>query len=272
YAVPMAGNAFLGIPTGGVGIILLGLSSTDHQVGIFAIAAMLQAPGVAFLPAVGSLFSPIVTDLFQRGAIERLRSMLQMLARWIATFSLPVFAIVSLEAEFFTSLFGDRATAAAGLVWIMALGNIVNTATGPTALVLSMTGRPGINFMNLLVTMLLYVVVGSFAAREMGAFGMAMVDAGATALVNILRAVECRLLVGIHPFGRTYYKPVLAAAGGAAVLFVWKVVAGAGGLQSVAGIALGSLVYLAILRVLRLDPEEKHVWEAIRNRLKTLRR
>lgn len=51
-------------------------------------------------------------------------------------------------------------TQAASLVAILAAGNLFYAGTGPTGLVLSMTGRPGINFVNSAVAVALYIGLG----------------------------------------------------------------------------------------------------------------
>jgi hypothetical protein len=85
-------------------------------------------------------------------------------------------------------------------------------------------------------------------------------------LINSVRVVQAKMLVGIQPFGKTFYKPVVATLAGAAVVFPWSFFADDDVLLEVAGIAIGAVVYLVALKALGLDPEERHVWDRIRKR------
>jgi hypothetical protein len=93
------------------------------------------------------------------------------------------------------------------------------------------------------------------------------VDAGVTALVNIARVIEAKVLIGVQPYGRTFAKPVLATLAGAVVLLAWRFVPVTGTIVDLAGIAVAGVVYFATLRALGLDPEERAVIDRLRARV-----
>ncbi|MFN2489858.1 MAG: hypothetical protein ABR529_09010, partial [Actinomycetota bacterium] len=112
----------------------------------------------------------------------------------------------------------------------------------------------------------LYVVLGAWAAPRHGALGMAVVDAAVTALVNSARVVEAKLLVGVQPFGNTFFKPVVASAVGGLALLAWRLVPGESVPIQVAGLAVAAAVYAGLLKVLGIDPEERMVLDRIKRR------
>jgi O-antigen/teichoic acid export membrane protein len=267
FAFPQAGASLLGIQTLGLGILILGLASTDRQVALFGAALSLQGPGNVFLGGIVNIWAPVVSDLHEKGEIDRLGSLYQTINRWIATFSYPVFAALMIEPDLFVRLFaGGEARGAESVVVILAVGNIFYTGTGPTGYVISMTGRPGVNFANSIAAVAAYATLGAVVVPDHGAVGMAVVDAVITALVNIARVVEAKLLVGVQPFGRTFYKPVVATIAGVAVLLPWSLFADDTVWLEVAGLLIAAGVFMAVLRRLGLDAEERHVWERIRTR------
>lgn len=267
FAFPQAGASLLGVQTLGLGIILLDALSSDRNVGLFAVALSLQGPATVFLGGIVNIWAPVVSDLHGRGEIERLQSLYQTINRWIATFSFPVFAALIFEADAFLSLFFPRFTGAEAAVILLALGNLFYTGTGPTGYVLSMTGRPGVNFANSAAGVVLYIGLGLVFVPRYGLIGMAAVDAVVTALVNSARVIEAKILVGVQPFGRTFVKPVIATLAGAAVLLLVKLLPGADSLPvEIAGIVVAALVYLAVLKALGIDPEERYVFDRIRKR------
>jgi O-antigen/teichoic acid export membrane protein len=178
-----------------------------------------------------------------------------------------VFAALIVMPEPFIRMFAGKAGAgAAGVVTILAIGNIFYTGTGPTGYVISMTGRPGVNFVNSIVAVGLYVGLGALIVPEHGAVGMAVVDSVVTAVLNLARVVEAWVLVGVQPFGKTFVKPVLATLAGSAVLLAWRLAFGTGTLIALLGVAIAAVVYLGALRVQGLDEEELLVWKQIRRR------
>ncbi len=267
FALPQAGASLLGIQTLGLGILLLGIISTNRAAGLFAIALSLQGPGNVFLGGIVNIWAPVVSDLHEKGEIERLDSLYKTINRWIATFSFPVFAALILEPDVFVDLFaGDKGAGAAPVVVLLAIGNIFYTGTGPTGYVISMTGRPGVNFVNSVISVALYIGLGFLVVPDHGVVGMAAVDLGVTAFINIARVVEAKLLVGVQPFGRNFFKPVAATLVAAAVLFASRVVTREDTLLEVVAIGVAGTVYIVALKLLGLDAEEQLVWKRIRKR------
>lgn len=266
FALPQMGASLLGVQTLGLGLLLLGMFSSDFELGLFAIALSLQGPGNVFLGGIVNIWAPVVSDLYERGEIDRLRSLYQLINRWIATFSFPVFAALLIVPDVFVWFYGGDASQAAPVVMVLALGNIFYTGTGPTGYVISMTGHPGVNLINSVVSVVLYVALGVWLVPEHGALGMAVVDSIVTAIVNTVRVVEAYFLVGIQPFGRTFYKPVVATVGAAAVLLLWTLLPVAALWFDAVGLVVGTLAYLFFLKLLGLDEEEKIVFRRIKKR------
>lgn len=266
FALPQGGASMLGTQTLGLGIIVLGLFAGDAAVGLFAVALALQGPGTVFLGGIVNIWAPVVSDLHDRGEIARLESLYQTINRWVATFSFPVFAALIVTPELFLRLFFPRFVDAAPAVAILALGNLSYTGTGPTGYVISMTGRPQVNLVNSVVGVVLYVGLGVLIVPRYGFVGMAVVDAAVTTLINAVRVIQAKLLVGVQPFGRSFVKPVIATAAAAAVLLGTKIIPGDSRSAGVAGLVVAAIVYAVVLRALGLDDEDRMVLDGIKKR------
>jgi O-antigen/teichoic acid export membrane protein len=267
FALPQGGSSLLGTQALGLGLLVLGAIKGDAAAGLFGIALSLQGPGTVFLSGIVNIWAPVVAELHEKRQIERLESLYQTITRWVATFSLPVFAALMIQPDLFAELFGGKnAVDAASAVAILAVGNIFYTCTGPTGYVLSMTGRPGINFINSLVGVGLYIGLGVLVVPDHGLVGMAIVDSVVTAIVNSARLIEAKLLVGVQPFGRSFLKPVVATAAGAAVLLAWRLIAPDQIVVQITGVLVAGAVYLAVLSALGIDAEERYVWDRIKER------
>lgn len=273
FSFPQAGASLLGIQTLGLGIIILKSAGTNAEVGLFAIALSLQGPGNVFLGGIVNIWAPVVSDLYERGEIARLDALYKTVSRWVVTFSFPVFVALILEGDLFVRIFaGPRAPAllesgAAVVVAVLALGNFFYTATRPTGYVISMTGRPGVNLINSVVGVVLYAGLGLWLVPRHGVLAMAWIDAGVTATINSARVVQAWVLVGVQPFGRSFLKPVKASLAGGAALLAWRLVPGPETVMEIAGLCVGAVVYLGVLRFLGLDQEEKYVFDGIKKRV-----
>ena len=269
FALPQGGSSLLGIQSLGLGILVVGWYASDIQVAIFAIALSLQGPGTVFLGGILNIWAPVVSDLHAKGEIDRLDRLYKVITRWVATFSFPVWAALIVMPYVFVDLFAqERGAGASTVVAILAAGNFFYTGTGPTGYVLSMTGRPVVNLINSAVAVVLYVVAGAWAVPRYGAEGMAVVDAVVTAVINLARVVQAKILVGVQPFGRPILKPIGATAIGAAALLLWRLIPGYTVWFDAAGIVVAAVIYVLVLRAFGMDPEEREVWERIRKRAK----
>jgi O-antigen/teichoic acid export membrane protein len=271
FALPQAGASLLGVQSIGLGVLVLGAFGSTSDVGLFAIALSLQGPGTVFLSGIVNIWAPVVSDLHEKGEIERLGSLYQTINRWVATFSFPVFAALLIVPELFVRLFaGPEGSGAESVVQILVIGNLFYTGTGPTGYVISMTGRPGLNFVNSIVSVVLYIALGAWLVPMDGplggAVGMAITDSIVTALINTARVIQAKVLVGVQPFGRTFYKPVVATLAGAAVLGMFKLVFGTSIPSELAGLVAAAIVYGIALRTMGLDAEERLVINRVRKR------
>jgi O-antigen/teichoic acid export membrane protein len=268
FAIPQAGVALFSVQSLGLSILLLGLLASDREVGIFSVALSLQGLGSVFLTGVVAIWAPLVVDLYERREMKRLESLYQTINRWIATFAFPVFAVLIIAPEVLLRvLTGKAEPEVAALVAALAVGNVFFVGSGPCSYLISMTGRAGLNLVNSVVAVALYVGLGLWAVPLYGAIGMAVVDAIVTTVVNTVRVVQGKVLIGVQPFGRSYVKPVTATVALAAVLLIGENVLPREIAFEIVTIAAGALVYLGVLRAMGVDPEERHVFDRIRARV-----
>lgn len=268
FALPQAGVKLLNMRTLAPGILILGVTRSDAEVGLFALAVSLQGIALLFSQAILNIWTATVANLHGRGETAQLQSLYQTVNRWSATYSFPILAALIVQPETFVYFFGGHfIREAAILTSILAIGTLFSVGTGPCATVVSMTGWPSVNLMNSVGAMALYVGAAALVVPTHGAVGMAVIDAVVMALINICRVVEARLLVGIHPYGASFVKPVIATLCATAVLLMWKLVPGDGVGTGVLGLLAAGACYLLVLWKLGIDPEERFVYERIRGRL-----
>jgi O-antigen/teichoic acid export membrane protein len=268
FTVPQTGNAFFSTGSLGLGVLILGLLSSDEAVGLFSLATSLQTAGNVFSNSIVAIWAPMVVDLYETGEIARLQLLYQATCRWLATFSFPVFGALLLEPDLFGRILGgDQSEGAVVLIPILAIGNMVRVGTGSSSQLLSMSGHPVVNLINSLVGVALYIGLGIWLVPIHGIIGMAVVDALVTILVNIARVVQAKVMIGIQPFGRSYIKPMAAMGGALAVNLIFQAILPETTFLEVAGLTLFGVVYMGVLKVLGIESEERHIVDVLSARV-----
>lgn len=271
FALPQAGVKLLNMRTVAPGILILGVMRSDAEVGLFALAVSLQGVALLFSQAILNTWTATVANLHGRGETAQLQSIYQTINRWSATYSFPILAALIIQPDTFVYFFGgDFIREAALLTSILAVGTLFSVGTGPCATVVSMTGWPAVNLANSIGAMGLYIGAGIFVVPAYGAVGMAIIDAAVTALINLCRVVEAKVLVGVQPYGASFLKPVIATLCAAAVLLMWKLLPSDGVGSGVLGLLVAGGCYVLVLWRLGIDPEERFIYERIKGRLSGL--
>jgi O-antigen/teichoic acid export membrane protein len=272
FAIPQWGVTLFRIGGLGPHLVLLGLLSSDLDVGLFAIGNSLQGLALIFPQAILSLWAPMVADLHERGDMDRLGALYQTVTRWMASFSFLFIAALIIQPEFFVRvLAGSEAADAALLTSILALGTLFTVATGPCGSVITMTGYPVVNLANSVAGMGLYIGAALWLAPRYGALGMAGIDAGMSFLLNLARVLEAKYLAGIQPYSRTFLKPIGATLASSAVLLGWRFLPWEGLLWVVPGLLLACVVHFGVLWAGGIDPEDRFVWERTVAKLRSAR-
>lgn len=267
FSLPLLFTNVLDYLNGRTEILVLGIYLAASASGIYSAAGRLAGLGLIVLTAFNAIFSPLISDLHARGQVESLATLYKLVARWIVAVAMPLFVIQIIFAPQLMALFGPDFVAGAAALRILSLGQLVNFATGSAGIMLIMSGRSDLTFLNSLITVALALALDFLLVPRYGLGGAAVAGALVIALINLLRLAQVWLLMRIHPFTLAFAKPFLAAAptflAGWAWLR-WLPLHNIGFLFS-ACLTL-SLLYLALLLLLGLDEGDRMLLAAARTR------
>lgn len=222
-------------------------------------------------------FAPTIAELFSKGEKEKLAVMFQVVTKWIITFSLPLCLICMLFSRSLLAISGKSFVGAWPLLLALAVGSMINAGTGPVGYMLLMTGYQKLSFINSLVAVVVNIVLGIFLTTRYGAFGTAVATGLALAIVNLMRLLQIRLLLKIHPYRPDTIKPILAGLMSTLLIGVLL------HLISLANLSLRlfgktisielSLVpvflacYIGLLILFKVSPEDKLVLDKLRSKV-----
>jgi O-antigen/teichoic acid export membrane protein len=186
-------------------LVLLGFWGTATEVGWFG-AASRVASLVAFavLPVI-TIFSPKAAVLYKEGRYLDLRRLSQRATLLILLVAAPAGILILVAAEGIMGIFGDDFRSGAGILVIVAMGQVINAITGPARSLLLMSGFDREYRFASLMAGCLNLVSCWLLIPEFGAIGAAWSSAIGLVAVNMLSASLVWIKLRIDPFG--LYQP-----------------------------------------------------------------
>jgi O-antigen/teichoic acid export membrane protein len=258
YGLPRAPAALLAQSVFWVDLWVLAAFEHGTDLDAYAAAARISQVLLLFLTSLNLVFSPFAADLHARGELERLDRLFKQSTRWALAATLPLLIVLFVGADDVLEAFSSRFEVGEGALRILLVGQAVNVATGSVGFILIMTGFTGLDlFGNVFGTALLVGLAVPLTAAY-GIEGTAIAAAVSVAAVNLLRLVQVKRHVGIHPYERAYLRLALPASGAAvAALGAQAALSGGAWWISLAGIGVSGLTAYFALLPLALPARER---------------
>jgi O-antigen/teichoic acid export membrane protein len=190
--------------------IFLGLMSNVANVGIYNVALRTANFETMFVYALSVIFSPFVSDLYERKALSELESLYKTTAQWSFTIGLAMFLIFVMFSEPILGLFGSEFVEGTPVLLILGVAQLVNAGMGQAGYVLVMTGHSGLALANTIVLLVSSVILDVALIPRYGLLGAAIAGSLAMLIFSVLRAAQVYHILKMHPLKRAFWKPVVA--------------------------------------------------------------
>jgi O-antigen/teichoic acid export membrane protein len=211
-------------------------------------------------------FAPVIARLYAERKIADLEQQAGTVARWSTMIAMPaLLAVVGLRRELML-IFDESYTHDTTFMLLLVVLPLLSCVFGIAGNVIVMTGHSRWNLFNSLLTAALTLALAPVLVPRWGLMGAAGATFLTAVIVTALQVVEAKRLVGVGVAFRLIYKPLVAGAVGAFVLFwlgeslgdsmYWRIAATA--------VALGT--YLAVLVAMRIDPQDRRLFGLDRTR------
>jgi len=258
------------------------LSALMSRIDLFILAAFLPAASVGVYAAtcevawvvkdirqaVDPIFAPVASGLIHEGKRERLSALFASVTRWIVTLELAFLLSVGLWGGWILSVFGPAFAAGFWGLVLLSAAYALNGAFGSSEMLLMMSGRSGLNLLNTVLLAAVTCGLNLLLIPRHGIAGAALAAALSLTLINLLRIVQVRVCLGIHPFRRSLIKPFAAAGPAFAVgLFLMRLGAPWAYLSF-----LSLPLYFGLVRALGLEAGDRDLLEKLHDKLPLLRR
>ncbi len=251
---------------------VLGVFVPAKEVGIYSAASRTAALSVLVLVAFSGIFSPMISNLYNRGSLDHLGLLYKDVSRWTFTGGL----LISLPIAFFSrdvlAVFGREFVPGWPVMVVIAAAQLFNSSVGIAGSVLAMTGHEKRLMWARIVAVVMTVGVGTALVPFYGVLGAAVATAAGLVLVNVITLFSIRRLLDLWPYSRQYLKPLAAGllAISGALLAGWALTLPEG---LVAMLVLGPVflvLFAALIVALQLSDSDrqflKAFWAAVRRR------
>lgn len=272
YSMPLAFSTVFVTLLMQVDKLLLGVIGGEAEVAFYGVALNVALFGAKIDVALGTVFSPMISDLWNRQRVEELRELFKTTTRWIFIFSWPIFLVLAIFSGPLMGLFGNQFREASLALVVLALGQLFGAAAGNVGLMVLMVGKSHLELANVICSLILNVVLCYLLIPGMGFMGAAIANAAAVALINFLRAAEVWFIMRMHAYDLSYFKPITAGVMASTAVFLGgRFLLGtesAVKLLSLAAVLV--VVYIGLMIVMGLNEQDKIVVGAFRKRLRRL--
>lgn len=178
-------------------VVLVGLMLDLESSGIYFNAFRTAGLMTLFTFAIELVIAPMVAQHYHAGDMRKAQAITALCAWAGFAFSLVIFAAFLGWGDWILSFFGPAYAEASLVLVLLSLGLLFDAATGPSKIVMMMTGSERAYVALFGTIMGLGFVVQIFVIPAFGIVGAALVNMAARMLAQIAIALWCRLRIGL---------------------------------------------------------------------------
>ena len=188
--------------------IMLGHFASERDVGVYSVAVKVSSFVLLGLGIVLPIVSPLFSQFSETRDKELTKALFTTVTKWLCYSGLIIFACIAIFRVELLHLFGKSFTAGAPALLILAVGHLVNAATGPTGTLLTMTGKQKWEVANTISMVAFNFLLNLVLIPAMGLIGAAIATAVSIATINGLKLVQVYMLFGFRAYNLKCLKGV----------------------------------------------------------------
>ncbi|MFD2611095.1 oligosaccharide flippase family protein [Paenibacillus gansuensis] len=184
---------------------IMGLYLAAEFLGYFRASQQTSALIAFTLRSLEMVFAPMIATLYLTKDMPAISRLYKSITKWIFATGGWISIVAIIGAELVMNAFGDRFATAAYALQILAVGQLVNAASGSCEYLLMMTGRQKTVVYTTVMQVALVTVLSLVLIPVWGLLGAVLaVSVGIIAFKATLIVIVYRKL-GITPFSKTYW-------------------------------------------------------------------
>lgn len=124
-----------------IDVVLLSKFSTFETVAYYAAAVKIATITSLVLLSVNIIAGPKIAEFYTQNDKEGIKTIVKKSSRLILMFSIPAILFLFVFSEFILSLFGEQFIKAKYVLWVLLLGQLIRSLSGPIVIYMNMTGK-----------------------------------------------------------------------------------------------------------------------------------
>ena len=246
----------------------VGYFRSEADVGIYQAAAQIATLFVIIVGAFGAILSPIIADLYSDKENQRLNDLYKVSTRWGLYLSMPIFlVIIFLPKDVMTAIFGAEYASGSLALIILAIGQLINLATGNVGPVLMMTGHQNRWLITSMIVLGVNFVMNWTLVPLYGLTGAAFSTGVTIGVLFISGLLQARWILNLWPYDRTHLNWILATLPTAIILFMIRALnIDPSILNFIVNMIVSVSVFSTTMLIFGLGPQDKDFIRSVRDR------
>jgi O-antigen/teichoic acid export membrane protein len=170
-------------------IILVGTLTSPAATAVYVVASRVAQAAGTFVVVLDPVVAPRISRLFSKGERPELERLARHYSYLTTAFSALFFGILFLFGSDIFALFGPEYRSAVGIAAIIAIGAAASAITGPTGMVLLMTGHQKAGLWITVLSTILYLGLLFILVPKYSVAGAAVASSAGVTVRNVLQAL-----------------------------------------------------------------------------------
>jgi len=190
-----------------IDVIILGKFVSKENIGLYGMALKVSLIISFILPALNSVFVPLINEYFVKKDFEKLRNVAVRSSKIMTLFTLPLVIAVIFFHNKIMSFFGNEFTAAGLVLLILVSGQFVRSINASSGFIAMSCGKHRQMTLNLIITFTVHITLMFIIVPIYGIIGAAVVRAISISLQDLFSTFLSRQILGVIPiYGITKIK------------------------------------------------------------------
>jgi O-antigen/teichoic acid export membrane protein len=250
--------------------IMLGHFVSEKEVGIYSVACKVSVSILVGLEILLPIVAPLFSQFSETHDSQSMQALFRTVTKWFFYSAFVIFTCIVIFRVELLSLFGKGFIPGTTVLLILAVGHLANAVTGPTGVLLTMTGKQKWEVANTISMLAFNFILNLVLIPRMGKTGAAISATLSVAAINGLKLFQVYMLFGFRAHNLKYLKGGLAIGGAGVVGYLLRGWLFDAGCSPYAVMPLGGVAFLIAAAfgfwLVGLDQEDKMAILALRRR------
>lgn len=123
-------------------VLMLGWFGDSAQAGIYDVAFSIAGYVALLSNSLGFIFMPVISELYGKQAMEKIRNIYSVSTRWLITLTLPILSgVLIFPEEIIRLLFGSQYISGKLSLMLLSVGFFLKVSRGPSSMILLASGK-----------------------------------------------------------------------------------------------------------------------------------